>query len=455
MFILRASYSFLLILSISSFIFLSHSRAESAADLFNPETTLDKPKNEQDSTEESASEYKPLKAPLPEIDRAPDSIEKQLLEAGELKESIFEFDPFNFVLKPWRTLNKKLKEKLRMEFSLAYTALYQVSSNATQGEQRNHAAGGIWDFNGLWQVLPDRKSYAAYLGFRSTSKHRLFTEIPPNDLAGNIGSLWSTAAFYSENPFFVSQLWLEQHILDNRLIIRLGKLDQSDYIDSFNFSSSKLFFINSAFSDNPTIPFPGNGLGAAALYQPNDLFYVLGSIGDANGDSDTFDFDTFFDEQEFFSGVEIGILPTINGHGSGNYHIALWHSDGSKSGNAPSGNGLALTFQQLFKEEYNLFLRYSFSNGRVTNVKQIVSGGVGLLDPFRTGLKKNLLGLAASWGEPEDKDLRSQYVIESFLRLQVFKSTQITPDLQLIINPSDAPGVDVIAIYGIRFRLVF
>jgi len=104
------------------------------------------------------------------------------------------------------------------------------------------------------------------------------------------------------------------------VIFRIGKIDQFDYIDSFNFSSSKLFFINSAFSDNPTISFPGNGLGAAALYNPNDFFYMLGSIGDANGNSSNFDFDAFFSEQEFFTGVEIGILPKINGLGNGNYH---------------------------------------------------------------------------------------------------------------------------------------
>ena len=48
-------------------------------------------------------------------------------------------------------------------------------------------------------------------------------------------------------------------------------------------------------------------------------------------------------------------------------------------------------------------------------------------------------------GEPEEEGLRSQ----------IFRGTQVTPDIQIIIHPSDAPEVDVTAVYGIRFRLVF
>jgi len=455
MLMLKALYPFLVATLIAHFFILSYARADGTADIYNPQAVQENSETDESTVDETVEENEGLEVSRLELDRAPDSIQQGISLAEILQKSIFEFDPFNFIVQPWRKYNAKLKESIRLEFSLAYTALYQVASNATQGEQRNNAAGGIFDFNGLWEILSKKSEYPGFVGFRSTSKHRLFTEIPPNDLAGNIGALWSTAAFFTVNNFFISQLWWEQHLFDDKLIFRIGKLDQSDYLDSFNFSSSKLFFINSAFSDNPTIPFPGNGLGAAALYQPNDFFYILGSFGDANGDSSTFEFDTFFNEQEFFSGAEIGILPKISGFGKGNYHIAIWHSDGIKKENKPSGNGMAITFQQLLQNDYNLFLRYSLSNGKVTNVKQILSGGVGLYEPFKTGMKDNLLGLAVSWGEPEAKNFRSQYVIESFLRLQVFRSTQVTPDIQLIVNPSNAPDVDIVAVYGIRFRVVF
>jgi porin len=458
---LRALYPFVVATFFAHFIILSYARADGSADLYRPQEVQDKVEKDKSTEDKPVEDYKALKAPRLEeaprtkIDRAPDGIQEQIYGVDITKKSIIQYEPFNFFIKPWRKYNSKLKNAIGLEFSLAYTALYQVANRATQGEGRNQAASVIWDFNGLWSVLPKKWGNPGYIGFRSRSKHTLFTDIPPNSLAGEIGSLWSTAAFFTVNNFAVSQLWWEQHLFADKLIFRAGKLDQSNYIDSFNFSSSTLFFTNAAFSHNPTIPFPGNGLGAAALFQPNDLFYIMGSFGDANGDSSTFEFDTFFDDQQFFTAVEVGFVPLINIVGKGNYHIALWHSDGNKKNNTPSGSGLAITFQQSIRNNYNTFLRYSFSNGKVTNVKQILSGGVGVYDPFNKGLKDNLLGLAVSWGEPEDQNLRAQYVIESFLRLQFFKSMQVTPDIQLIMSPSNAPDENFVAVFGLRFRVAF
>lgn len=386
---------------------------------------------------------------------APDSISQGIQEAEEIKKAIFKFDPFNIFIQPWKNLNKKISEAVRLEFTIAYTALYQVATKATQGDQRNQASGGIFDFSGLWEIISEKSKYSAYVGFRGSSKHKLFTDITPSELALNIGSLWRTDGHFGMNEFFISQLWWEQNLLENEIIFRVGKLDQADYIDSFNFSSSKLYFINSAFSDNPTIFFPGNGLGAAAVYQPNDFFYLLASIGDANGNSTTFEFDSFFSELEFFTGVEIGIRPTIDGFGKGNYHVALWHSDRIKKKNIPSGNGVAITFQQQIWNYYNTFLRYSYSNGKVTNIKQLLSAGVGIYDPFNMGYNDNLFGLAFAWGEPQEQNQNPQYVIESFLRLQVFDSVQVTPDIQLIISPSEATQENFVAVFGMRFRIAF
>ena len=445
----------LILTLLMGFVFAPNVLTQENTEADRSEEAQQKVEDAESKTDAEIEEQKELQVPRSIANRAPNSIAEEIFRTEQIKKSIFEDDPFDIFIQPWRRINRKISEAIRLEFALAYTVLYQVATTATQGEQRNHAAGGIIDFSGLWEILSEKGEYPGYIGFRSSSKHRLFTDIPPSQLAENIGSLWRTDGEFGVNNFFISQFWWEQHLFNDEVIFRIGKIDQFDYIDSFNFSSSKLFFINSAFSDNPTISFPGNGLGAAALYNPNDFFYMLGSIGDANGKSSGFDFDAFFSEQEFFTGVEIGILPKINGLGNGNYHVALWHSDRIKKQNIPTGKGVAITFQQQLWNDYNTFLRYSYSNGRVTNLKQLLSAGVGVYDPFYLGMKDNLIGLAIAWGEPKDNNLRSQYVIESFLRLQVFRSVQVTPDIQLIINPSEAPDENIVAVFGMRFRLAF
>ncbi|NIP30601.1 MAG: hypothetical protein GTO02_11760 [Candidatus Dadabacteria bacterium] len=448
-------YSNLIIVVLMGIVLVPNIHAQENSEVNGSEEVSDKVETTESNQELNEQNQQETQVPREISDRAPDSIPQEILQSETIKRSIFTFDPFSRIVQPWRKLNSKLRETIRLELTLAYTALYQVADKATQAEGKNHAAGGIWDFSGLWEVFSENKSYPAYIGFRSSTKHKLFTDISPSELGENIGSLWRTDGTYGENNFFISQLWWEQHIFDNKLSFRVGKIDQSDYIDSFNFSSAKLFFINSAFSSNPTISYPGNGLGAAVLYNPDKFFYILSSFGDANGDSSTFDFGTFFNEQEFFAGIEVGFLTEINRHGNGNYHVAIWHSDRIKKQNVPSGRGLAITFQQQFRNEYNTFLRYSYTNGDVTDVKQLLSGGVGVYDPLHLGINDNLLGLAFAWGEPEVNSLRSQYVIESFLRLQVFPSIQVTPDIQLIINPSEAPDENIVAVLGMRFRIAF
>lgn len=445
----------LIIVVFMSFVLVPIINAEENGEINGSEEVSDMDETTESTLEMSEQNQQESQVSRDLSDRAPDSIPEQILEAETIKRSIFKFDPFTRIVQPWRKLNSKLRETIRLEFSLSYTALYQVANKATVGKGKNHAAGGIWDFSGLWQVFSDYRGNPAYIGFRSSTRHRLFTDIPPSELGDNIGSLWRTDGAYGENNFFISQLWWEQHLFDNKLNFRIGKIDQSDYIDSFNFSSARLFFVNSAFSSNPTISYPGNGLGASVFYQPYEFFYILSSFGDANGDSSTFDFGTFFDEQEFFTGFEVGFLTNISRQGNGNYHIAIWHSDRIKKQNVPTGRGLAITFQQQIWNKYNVFLRYSYTNGNVTDVKQLLSGGIGVYDPLHLGIDENLFGLAFAWGEPEVNSLRSQYVIESFLRLQVFPSIQVTPDVQLIIHPSEAPDENIVAVLGMRFRIAF
>ncbi len=58
-------------------------------------------------------------------------------------------------------------------------------------------------------------------------------------------------------------------------------------------------------------------------------------------------------------------------------------------------------------------------------------------------------------GEPQNRSLRDQYVLEAFHRIQVFPNIQLTPGYQVIINPSLNPGQDVVGVFEIRFRLLF
>ena len=137
------------------------------------------------------------------------------------------------------------------------------------------------------------------------------------------------------------------------------------------------------------------------------------------------------------------------------YHVTLWHSDTREVADTPSGRGIALTLQQEFGPDGKIvpFFRYSYGDGGATPVRQAIATGLGFEEPF--GQNNDLIGLGFSWGQPADTLLRDQYVLEAFYRFQVTPHTNLTPDLQVIFDPSENPAEETIVVGGMRLRTLF
>ncbi len=99
------------------------------------------------------------------------------------------------------------------------------------------------------------------------------------------------------------------------------------------------------------------------------------------------------------------------------------------------------------------FFRYSYANRGLDNVHQNTSFGVGLEEPF--GQNADLIGFGFSWGQPSDRTLRDQYTFEAFYRIFITPHTHLTPDIQVIIDPSNAPDRHSVAVFGLRLRTLY
>ncbi len=70
---------------------------------------------------------------------------------------------------------------------------------------------------------------------------------------------------------------------------------------------------------------------------------------------------------------------------------------------------------------------------------------------------RGVVGLGLNWGRPNDEfydNHRSQHTAELFCRLEE-GPFQITPDLQLIRNPADAPDRRQLVVFGLRLAVRF
>lgn len=382
---------------------------------------------------------------------SPNSITGELNQSSITQRNIvLKYGYIERLLKPWVSFTEKLKEKTGLDIGTSYSLLYQHSSKAISAQNENDAASGVLEFFGHWNLFnSEERKHPGFLGFKIKWAHTVFSDIPPTQLNDQIGSLWQTTSTFNRQSISLDQIWWQQSFYDEKIVFRIGKVDLSDFVDFYMYSSAKRYFLNEAFSQNPTIPFPETGLLGYVKVIPNDIFYVLFSLGDLNATGDNLDFKSFFTKRDYFETVEFNLSPLAQklGYG-GNYHITFWHSDEIKNKDIPSSKGFNINLSKQFKDKYGAFIRYGYSDGKFTEVQQLLSLGFGISGPLNNA--GDFFGVAFAWGDPVKDSLRSQYVVETLYRIQITPIAQLTPDIQIIVNPTNNPNEDILAVFGIR-----
>lgn len=282
----------------------------------------------------------------------------------------------------------------------------------------------------------------------------------------------------------ITELWYEQALLDNTLLVRIGKMDLTGGFEhhgcpvAFDCSAfandENTQFLNNALINNPTIPFPDYGLGVAVHYHPTDLWYASAAVADAQADVRETGFrTTFHDEDYFFYIFETGITPQLNstnGPLQGAYRVGLWNDPQPKANSDSSKNyrddvGFYLSFDQmLIKENANpednqglgTFFRYGYANGKKNDIVNFWSAGFqyqGLLEDR----DDDVLGLGFAQGFFSDRaasTYRDDYesALELYYSAAVAPWLAVSPSIQYITNPGGNPSAVVL---GVRVQMLF
>ncbi len=394
------------------------------------------------------------KPPKPEADTrhlfagSVDDVLGRLSDLSFDRRSVTTFDLFNGARKELRKLNKTLDGAANLRVGFAWTALYQ---HATESSGPQDAASWDFDFFGRWMPLRTR-STLGYVIFETQVRDRFFTDISPSELGGQIGALWGTVSGYNTQDFHLKQIYWQQFLVRNTLTYRIGKLDQSNVFNINRLQSDNLYFLNEAFSGNPTMPYPDNGFGGDLTWRPHRLVYLSYGISDASSDFEP-SFDKALGDAGWFAAAEVGLTPWFDGLGPGHYRLTWWYTDAVASSTRGDSTGFAVSCDQSLGDKWVAFLRYGGGDGELTATQQIVAGGFGIRRPF--GDNDDFAGIGLAWGKPTDTSLRDQTVAAGYYRLQWSPAMQITADAQLIFDPIMAPEHDVIAVFGVRLRITF
>lgn len=348
---------------------------------------------------------------------------------------------------PWYDFKERLNQSCGLQFNIDESIFYQAVSEST-GE--NDAASGIARVFGQWEFLGRGTENPGMLVFKAEDRHRIDSPLTPFDLGFEAGSVVPTGTFFSEFGFSVTNLYWKQYLFDRQLALAAGRIDVTDFIDVYAMMNPLTHFINLAFSTNPTIAAPNQGLGVAAGGMLTEHLYMQGGFSDANGQPTHAGIDTFFNESEYFSYVEFGATTSQDRLFADNIHVTLWHTDARKSAQTPRGQGVAFSAAKFVDDRWLPFFRFGYSDGDAALMQTTFSTGLGLQRKNR-----DVIGVGISWGSPANGKLRDQFTSELFYRFQLTQFLAVTPDVQLIVDPALNPTVDMLAFFGIRLRAAF
>jgi hypothetical protein len=259
---------------------------------------------------------------------------------------------------------------------------------------------------------------------------------------------------------YLSRLFLLNNFSDGHMQIVAGKIDLSDFFDTSAVANCEIKeFLADPLVNNPTIPFPNYGIGAAIKVNPSEKFYFQAGLADAKAKGTTTGFkSTFGDELKLFQIMELGLRPHFGGR-NGTYRFIYWHNAVSQdtAGNFTSHgiDGWALSFDQQINDGVEVFGRYGFANHPVSDIKHFWSTG-GRVKGLWQKRNKDFVEIAVAQGiSPNRLGQNDETLIEMDYSAHINKSLSITPLLQIISGlPGDnGPAESVIG--GIRLVWAF
>jgi porin len=324
--------------------------------------------------------------------------------------------------------------------------LYQWADDSP-ADSDDVAGSGIFRVFGRWTLLGRGKKNTGSLVFSVDHRHTLGTDIPPSDFGFEIGYLGIPGVLFSDAGLILVDLNWQHAFNFGRTGLIAGRYDPNDYFDILGYANPWRAFQNLSILLNSSIALPDASIGIGAGHFITDQVYVLGMVNDANGT--VTDLDIFKYGAEFFKAIEFGWTPSRDRRYFNQVHVTGWHVDEREDAGVPESWGFTLASNWSFNDKWLPFIKAGWSDGEAPLMNASVTMGV----VYFIARHSDLVGFGFNWGNPADSTLRDQYTSELFYRLQLAENLEVTPSVQLLLDPALNPEDDVVWIGGLRIRL--
>jgi porin len=299
----------------------------------------------------------------------------------------------------------------------------------------------------------------------------------------SVGSAFGVNAdAIGNDAILVKQFFYEGPVFSDNLTLTIGKIDFTGVFDQSSYADDEVTqFLNAAFVDNPTIPFPAYSLGVVLNYDLTDSLYIRAGVADAQADNRETGFRTaFYDEDYFFYALETGVasqLSSANGPMPGAYRAGMWVDGQDKSRFSNGKNyrddaGFYVSCDQMLYKENSapedtqglgVFARFGYANSDLNELGNFWSLGFQYQGPidgrdcdvlglgFARGIFSDYAGANDGAGYTDD----CENALELYYNTQIAPWLNISPSVQYISNPGGNRAVSDAVVLGLRVQMIF
>ncbi len=376
-------------------------------------------------------------------------------------------DPLDFPLRPARNLEQFLYEGLSSSTNIFYTLLLQGLSRTAD----DPSGDPYQKWSGTGRIDVNLQTvFAKSHGLGTSMLQVLFREGVVIGAPGSYTSGAAAGTFFNANALSMGDtaslktIFLEQGFLDDRFAVSVGKLSVNNYFMVNYFADDESSqFLNGSLDGNDVFAAGFNNHFPGVLLQgiPCDDIYVNFGVFDIGSDSASSI--EFLQDGLYFAVLEVGYTPKGDAditRYSATVAVTNQGRDWEMTGEKQSNLMLGLMAQRRLNNNLAPFFEWAIGSNENISASMELSLGVGIFSPL--GRSDDYAGIAASWAQPTTPygdlppslDPPSTQVLEAFYRVQLTDSMQLSPDLQVFLNPQNGDDSPVVA-FSLRLKTQF
>ncbi len=364
-------------------------------------------------------------------------------------------DPLDAVVRPSRNALLYAQREWSLRTDLYEAVVGQAATSTVPG---SHSPVGTSRFNLRADLLVFRTPGVG-MG-RLTAQFRDTSVMPGGDTmqeaVGSVSQLDEVRG--PVGPQLVRLAW-SQSVFDDRLLLSVGKLNANDYVANNVFANDETRqYLAQSFDGNSTWPitFQNKCTGIGTIAIPVDWLFASGyAVSAASATNQGIDFSM---NAGYAVAGEAGVLAAVDGR-----PVRLSWAWCGTNANATSintgepgawGQAQAVTAQALVLPQIGLWSQWSQADASIASAAtEEWAIGITIDDPFgRTG---DGFGLAFALTDPLGAGNQHQRLTETYYRVQLTGSVQITLDAQVLAPSASTEVNDPTLVAGLRAVLRF